>query len=274
MLFSSQLAVADQTSIPKSSGFSRVLQGLLGFNALAGHIGSRQLEKKLHKKLSGDFHVRLRPYSAIDLTHGVAKQLTIDGTNLIYDHALYIQSFHLETDKKTPLWMSTHHSRLKAPVEAEFSMVLTQEGINQSLQTDAMQKRLNDIKIASVQHVRVISPRITLDTNIMTVTTSVGVVDQPVDKAISVKIKTGLTPLPGSGQLQLTGFDITTPAAENTEAMSQMAKDALENFLNPTHWLPRGYRQSTVRFQSIQITPQKLVVTAHLVLVPASPLAK
>jgi hypothetical protein len=222
-------------------------------------MGASQLEKKLHRHIQGDLHVHLKAYSATELRGGLFKQLTIEGQDLVYDHALYVHAVHLKTDTQT----------------AQLEMTMTKEDIANTLASSSVRKRLAHINIPLAgfgkQQLQVISPQVSLSPNHIHTDATIAIAGQSVDQAVPISINTGLAISEDSKRLQLQGLTITTPYP-GFEAASDYIKTPLERFLDPTTWLPKQYKQSNVQIQSLDITPDQLVLSAHLTLMP--PLAK
>jgi hypothetical protein len=258
---------------PLSSGFTRSLQGIFGLNALAGIIASEVLEKQIRKKVTGDLHVKLRPYSAMDLASGKARRLVIDGSNLIYDEAFYVSEFHLQTDDNTPIWIDLDSGKLKSPITATVKLRIEPDDLNRSFETPTLQEKLQHIKVPlggmGKQTVALMQPHVNFRPDRIRFRTSLGIAGDKSGKLIPLDIETGLEPLTGNKLIGLK--DVTIAPIDGVPQMSAVEnflEVAFQRLLNPSKLLPLD--DGKLEIKSITISDEELIIKGQMMLVPPS----
>jgi hypothetical protein len=221
----------------------RGVQGVLGFNKLAGWIGAKAIEKEIHKKVSGDIDVHLEPYSGLDLTTGKAKHLRIKGHDLLYDKAFYVSDFLLRTRRETPLWINLDTGKLQRAVDADIELRLTDSDFNRSFQTKEVQRILGNIKVSLLggepQRIQVLEPAIAFSEGKLHFQAQLGLVGGPSVSKIPLNVSTGLAYDPKTELIQLQDLQLAPlPGVSDNTGIQALVTQALQKYLKPSKLVP------------------------------------
>jgi LmeA-like phospholipid-binding len=258
-----------------SNPLSRMLQGLLGFNRVAAWMGSRRLEQAIHKKVSGDIHVHLFPYSGFDLLHGRAKRLEIKGDNLLYHHAFYVSHFELETDKNTPLWVDMDHDKIKSPLEADVSIGIQQSDINRSFETPYLKSKLQHIRVPIIgafsPSLELLEPQVSLLDQRVQFKTKLSASNASPDKAIPIAIETGVDASGNTPTIHLKDFSIQAPipGLSNT-AVENLLEKGLQSLLNPEKLIPFKGGTFEIRTLTVSVSSDGIHIKGHIRIAPTA----
>lgn len=267
-----ETAVAEEQKPPGlSSKFSRRLQGIFGLNAMSSWIGAKVLEREIRKKVKGNLDVDLKPYSAMDLTKGKARQMTITGDNLLYDETFYVASFNLKTDKRTPLWVDMDSGKLKQPVMADVVIRIRDEDMRRSLETPAMQKQLSNVKMPLIgkakQNMQFVGSEVRFLPKRVRVKTNLGVVGAAPDQFIPLEMETGLEPEPEKGRVRFKDIQVAPiPGMPESAHVESFLETLLQWFLKPTKLNP--VKEGEFRVKSIDIAQGDILLKGRMELKP------
>ncbi len=250
----------------------RGLQGILGLNRLAAWIGAHEIKKEINKKVDGKVSVNLKPYSALDLTEGKAKALEIQGDDLVYDHAFFVDHFQLKTDKETPIWVDTHNGKIMRPVKAEVMIHLTEANLNRSFQSEPIKQKLQHIKVKLLGGKQILSlnqPKVAFYPQRLHFETVVRGQGTATDEALPLSFDTGLVPEKQTGGLQLKNLTVNPiPGIPDSELAKNFLTDVLQWVLNPKKLIP--LKSLKVAVESVQLTKDGLTLYANILLAPTS----
>lgn len=271
-------AMAQSTGTPASpppgtsSGWVRGLQRILGLNRVAELVARNQLEKMIRKKVQGEMDIDIQMYSALDLAQGLARGITFEGRNLVYDHTLHVQHLRLETDPQTPVQFDTKQGELRQPVGARFTIRMTNADLEKSLASPELVGRMQAIRVpllgaGAEQRIRLISPRILMEAGRLDVQSRVGVAGMPEDQAIPVHIKTGFNLSPTGDRLLFEHFQVVSAAGLTDASMfAPFLQPLLEAGIQPAKLL--DLKPEQLKLHSLTIQPDGMTVEGYLLVYP------
>ncbi len=267
-------AVSESADVPGprvSSPFFRGIQGILGINKMAAIIGERHLEREIRRKVQGDVDVDLKPYSGYDLAQGKARELRIQGKNLLVDKTFYVSRFDLQTDRNTPIWVDLDNGKLKSPLNARVSIRIDQDDFNRSFATPALQDKLNRIEVpllaSNTQTIRLVNPQVAMRPERLLFSSRVGIAGKPSGGTLPLEVETGLKPTNDARNLELTDMEIKPiPGIDRMDAVEDLFSQLFSDVISPQKMIP--LEGGDFRIDRVRVSSGNLLLEGRLRLVP------
>ena len=131
-----------------SSGASRFMSVATGSNFIGSRVAEALLKKELKKTIQGSVSVGISSYSVKDLKKGIFKSMSFKGKNINME-GVYFSALNMNTlcdfnyisfaDPKDPV--------IKETIPISFSAVMSQDDINNTMQSSGYKKVLDDLNM-------------------------------------------------------------------------------------------------------------------------------
>jgi hypothetical protein len=266
---------SQQTKPKLSSQWSRMVQTMTGFSPFFSWFVTHLTEQQLKKKIQGSFKLHITPYSGLDLLKGNIAQMSLRGKNLLINQLLPVQSLWVETDKTTPIFITFKKPpHLLQPIQAQFKTVLTEENINQGLQTPKGKEKLKHLKVKlppiGDQTFDVIDPQVHLLEGAFHFTGTLNVSGAPLENAVPLEAQGQLSPSESKEALELKNLHLTSTAVSNLKPMAQFIQQYFGKIVKFSRLKLKGH-QVKIQVEKCELHPQQLILEGTIRLTPNPP---
>lgn len=252
-----------------------LLSGLLGLVSPVGLIVERVAENAIRSQFKkvDQLQVRVDNAPSYQLLQGKVERVRIAGRGLQLKQDIRIAVLELETDpiNLEPRSLRQRQPKLKQPIQAGVRLVLTQEDINQALQSSTVTAKLRNLSISelgssgdSEQRYNFVNPRVKfLENNRLRFQVEL---TQDNIKPLAITVESGLGVIAGR-QIQLIAPIISV---NGEEAPSQVVSAIATNFsqrLDLDNFEVYGLK---ARILQLKVTPKELEIAAFLRVEPSA----
>lgn len=257
-----------------------LLSGVLGLLSPVGLVVDRVAENTIlsqFKKVD-QLQVRVDNAPSYQLLQGRVERVRIAGRGLQLKQDIRIAALELETDpiKLDPRSLRQRQPKLKQPIQAGVRLVLTQEDINQALQSPVITAALRKLSIRelgnsssnSVQRYNFVNPRVELlASNRLRFQVELTQTDL---KPLVITVESGLGVIAGR-QIQLVAPVVFVNGEEVPSLIVSAIAPNFSQQLDLRNFEAYGFK---TRILQLKITSQKLEIAAFLRVEPSSQLLK
>lgn len=247
-----------------SCGASRFMSVVTGSNFLATRVAEAILKKELKKNIQGKLNISIASYSVKDLKKGIFKSMSFNGKNIIIE-GVHFTALDISTlcdfnyisfdDPKKPV--------IKESMPLSFSAVMTEDDINNTMQSAAYKKIIDNLNIfgSNLGVFRVVSSSIKIKNNkfYYILTIAIPFIKNTQNLVLASDLKVS------RGQIDLTN----TKLVNNNMLIDLKQLDHVINYINPLDFslniLENKHANLTV--QNIKINVNK-IYTSGIIIVP------
>jgi hypothetical protein len=256
----------ERPAFPISNGFSRGIQAATGINFMARKVAEAAIARELKPQFQRKPKVKLKLYSAGDLAAGKLQGITVSGRHLV----LGVPFTTLTLASDSAIWLHlASKPKLKVPVKAHFSGMVTEADLNRMLANQPTRLKLK-LPALGEQTLLALNPQVRFKQDVIQLKTTLNVPGASLDTALPIVFEGQLQPSPDKRRLVWRNLNLSSSALTSPELVSQFVEQQFGKVLSFGSQQVSGHPLQVMRIDST-LQQGEWLLTADMSILPPKP---